>query len=125
MFHKISLLLALGFFLSFSAFSQNTNQVPNTQPDTNKINKNKVIEPDTRGGSQVNPTKNKELAPGESIAPYEKENKMELEESPQKSEPVPGAEILIEQSTNDVNYKAPATETPKEEKDKKKKKEKD
>jgi hypothetical protein len=119
MFRKISLLLAFGFLLSLSAISQNTNQVPNIQPDTNTTNKNFII-PKESGGSQESPSINKGLAP------LENENKMEmeLEEAPQKSEPVPGAEILIEQSTNDVNNQAPAIQPTKEEKDKKKKKEK-
>ena len=120
MFRKISLFIISCFIFSLSAVCQNTKQAPNTQPDTNKINKNILSVPDAGGGSQANPS----IAPGGGVAPIENINKMEMEESPQKSEPVPGAEILIEQSTNDVNYQAPNSQPVKEEKDKKKEKKK-
>lgn len=113
----ILLLVALTFY-SFLAFSQNTNQNNNAMPDTNKTNP-ALTAPGAGGGS----------SPVTSPKPSESKNKsmeFEMEESPNKGEPVPGAEILIEQGSfenpQNSSENTPENKEGKKEKDKKPKK---
>jgi len=93
-------------------YSQNTNQPATLKPDTSKSQK-KIVEP-SRGGEN------------QKMDIQLKEEKELQKESPtkSKSEHVPGAEILIEQSPNDINNvqsTQPANPVVPAEKDKKKK----
>lgn len=119
LFKIISFLIALTLF-SFSSFSQNTNQNKNEAPDTNKTI-NTLSIPATGGGSTSSPA----LSPGVTKGLELEEQSKEFE-SPSKSEPVPGAEILIEQDSNDVLQNSSGVKPDnKEDKDKQKKKDKD
>lgn len=115
---KFTLLLTVLTFYSFLAFSQNTNQNNNAMPDTNKINPALTV-PGAGGGS----------SPVSSPKPTESKNKsLEfeiMEESPNKGEPVPGAEILIEQGSFETPQNSHENNSEnKTEKDKKKEKDK-
>lgn len=83
-------------FAYFSAFSQNTNEPGTLTPDTSKSkSKNKN-------------TNN--IAPGKGSGGggIQKMEELELEEeAPNLSEPVPGAEILIEQSSEEIPNQNP------------------
>ncbi len=82
--NSIFILLIFNFSF-FVAFSQNTNEPGVLTPDTSKNKNLNIPTPNGNGGG------------------IQKMEELELkEEAPNKSEPVPGAEILIEQSSEDI-----------------------
>ncbi len=137
MLNKVTFLLFVIFLYSYTTYSQNTNEKPSLVPDSSKSNNLSIP---ASGGGSASPSP--ALAPenelkGGNANPLEIEiqsaptgnMKMEetpavMEEAPTKSEPVPGAEILIEQEQNDIRSQSPAVQPTKENKEKKKKEKK-
>ena len=132
-----NIFLLLFVIFSFnSLYSQNTNETPTLSPDTNNSNSFLSIPVEgggNKGGGTLLEEENKEKERStnpleiEIVSPAPAENMKteesleEIEASPERSEPVPGAEILIEQEPNEYKNQGPPPNPNNKEKKKKKK----